>query len=541
MAKMEKGFVVRAAAFLMIIQVLSRLLGYARDVVLTNMFGLGYVTDAFNAAFSIPDTLYNILIGGAMSSAFIPVFSYYLAQGRKDEAWRVSSIFTTWAMMLLTILAALSFVFAQPLMLLLTDYTTAQQLALPVTLTRITLIQALFMALSAIATGILQSHQHFTWPAVGTLLYNVCIILGGIFLMEPIEARWPGYGVAGFSVGVVIGAAATLLIQLPTLKKVGYQYRPSLDVHNPGLRQLVKLMIPVLIGLSVAQINVLVTQKLATGLEYGIYSALRIAYRFMQLPLGVFAVSIGVAIFPTMTAQTATNDLAEMKKSLSLGLRTTLFVILPSTVGLIMLREPIIRLLYEFSGKMTPENTVIAGQALLYYCLGLVGYAAVQALLRGFYALQDTRTPVLISVSAIAINILLSYALVELLQHRGLALAYSVSGVAQALLLLFFLRRRIGRMDLRNIAATLVKTLAAALIMALLVWLTARGCDALLGVGSKLAQLVQVCAGIGVGVISYFLCTYLLKMEEVNLVLDLFRRRLRRKAAKAPAGRDSDV
>ena len=527
MAKVEKGFIFKAAFLLMMVQVVSRVLGYARDVVLMNMFGQSYMTDAFNVAFTIPDFIYNVLIGGAIASAFIPVFSSYLATDHTDKAWRTSSIFSTWALTIMIVLVTLAFIFTYPLLGLLTSYDRAA-MSLPVTLTRITLIQALFMALSAIATGILQSYQHFTWPAIGTLLYNAFILLFGIVLAQPIENTWPGYGIAGFSIGVVVGALATLVVQIPTLIKVGFNYKPCFDVHDEGLRQMVRLLIPVLIGLSVSQINVLVTQYLATGLDDGIYTALRTAHRFMQLPLGLFAVSICVAIFPTMTAQAARKEYDELKKSMSLALRTSLFVIIPAAVGMVVLREPIIRLLFEFSGRFTSYDTFICGQALFFYCLGLPGYSATFSLIRVFYALQDTKTPIIVSVAAIVLNAILSFILVNPLQHIGLALAYSISGWAQCGLLALALRRRLGDMSGLHIIPSLLRICLAALAMGGAVWGVSRVCSAALGTADKMSQLLQVGGSIAAGILIFGAIAWVMKMEELHIFLDIFGRRFRR-------------
>ncbi len=527
---MDKGFVIRAAGLLMVIQVLSRVLGYARDSVLQNFFGRSFVTDAFNAAFSIPDFIYNILIGGAISAAFIPVFSSYLAKGETRQAWRTSSIFTSWVLLLMIIMLSLGYIFTEPLMGLLTQY-DASQMALPVSLARITLIQALFMALSAIATGILQSKQHFTWPAIGVLLYNVFIILGGVLLVKPIEAMWPGYGVAGFSIGVVVGAIMTLVVQIPTLKKVGFQYSPCLDTRDPGFRQMLKLILPVVIGLSVSQINMFVTQYLATGLDGGMLTALRTANRFMQLPIGVFAASIAVAIFPTMTQQASSGDYPELKRSISMGLRTSFYTIIPSAVGLIMLREPIIRLLYEFSGEFTAHDTYITGQALLYYCIGLAAYGAILIALRGFYAIQNTVMPLVISVAAIAINVLFSVALVGPMEHCGLALAYSLAGIAQFLLLMYFLRRKIGTMGLRHLGKSLLQIGIACVAMALAVWGASELCVLVFGITTKIAQLLQVAIAVVVGVVIYIACTGWMRMDEFTMVKNMLKTKMQRRKA----------
>ncbi len=532
MENKERGLVIRAAGLLMAVQVLSRVLGYARDVVMVNIFGADFATDAWNAAFLIPDTLYQVLIGGAIGSALIPVFSAYINNDRSDEGWRATSVFSSWFMLILTVLLALAFVFTEPLLYVITDFSHGD-MALPVALTRITLVQAFFMALSAIATGLLQSYKHFFWPAVGSLLYNVVILLCGVTLVGPIEALWPGYGIASFSIGVVLGALVTLVVQIPMLKKVGFRFQLSFERHNEGMRRMIRLLIPVVIGLSVTKLNIFVTQKLATGLESGMYTLLLTANRFMQLPLGVFAVSMATAIFPTMSAQAAQGQIDEMKSSISMGVRDIIFVLLPSAVGLILLREPIIRLLYEFSGQFTAADTAAAGAALFYYCLGLLFYGTVTVFIRGFYALQNTVTPIVVSISCIAVNILFSLALVGPMGHRGLALAYSLAGFVQCAATLLALRHKIGPMDLRNMLFCLVKTGIACLCMGVAVWLTTRGCDALLGVDTKLTQMLQVAAGLAVGVLVFFLAAWLMKMEELQTVAGAITRRLGRKKADA--------
>jgi putative peptidoglycan lipid II flippase len=532
LAKMEKSFVIKAAALLMLIQILSRLLGYGRNMALSNLFGQSHATDAFFAAFSIPDFIYNIIIGGAISAAFIPVFSYYLAKDQPNQAWRTGSIFSSWVLLLMVVFLVLGFIFTEPLMSLLTQF-SQEQMALPVAMARITMAQALFMALSALATGVLQSQQHFTWPAIGVLLYNVFILTFGVLLIRPIEAIWPGYGVAAFSVGVVVGSIVTLAVQIPTLIKKGFHYRFSLDTRDEGFRQMIRLIIPVVIGLSVAQINMLVTQYLATGLESGYLTAMKNAYSLMQLPVGVFAASIAVAIFPTMTTQAAAGDYLELKRSISMGLRTSFYVTVPAAVGMILLREPIIRLLFEFSAEFTAADTQIVAQALLYYCIGLAAYGAIMIVLRGFYAIQNTLQPLLISAMAIALNVILSLALVGPLGHRGLALAYSLAGIDQCLLLVYFLRRKIGPMGLKDLGRTGLQLLLACSAMALAVWGSAELSAVVFGLAGKLGQLLQVGLSIAVGIVVYFVVTGWLRMEEFTLVRNLLKRRLHRKKVAA--------
>lgn len=529
MAKMDKGLVVRAAGFLMIVQIVSRILGLARDTVMQNMYQVGAETDAFYAAFSIPDFIYNIVIGGAITAAFIPVFSSYLTKNDEPAAWRTSSIFTSWVVVLMVVLLTLGFIFTEQLLGLITQFDGAK-IELTKTLTRITLVQAMFMALSAIATGILQSKQHFTWPAMGLLFYNVAILLFGVILAKPIEALYPGYGIAAFSVGVVIGGMLTLFVQIPMLKKHGYQFKFSLDIHDSGFRRMVKLLIPAMIGLSVAQINLMVSQYLASGLADGVLTATKNAIKIMQLPIGVFAMSIAVAIFPTMTGQAAVGDYKEMKKSITTGMSTIFYVLLPATVGLMILAEPITRLLFEYSDNFTQEAVRITAESLVFYSIGIFAYGAQYIALRGFYAIQNTRIPLLISVFCIAVNVIVSYALVGPLEHIGLGLAYSLVGIFQFVITILFLRRKIGALGLRTMTKSLVKMAIACVVMGLAVWGTSTLVTLIFGDTRVIAPLMQVGFSIVVGVGLYFGFTAWLRMEEFQMIKNVLRRRRKKQA-----------
>jgi putative peptidoglycan lipid II flippase len=534
---MQQGRVMRAAALLMASMIISRLLGYVRDMVMYPMFGQGALTDAFTAAFYIPNFLYQIIIGGAISAAFIPVFSSYLAKDDQRNAWQVSDIVISWAMLLMGLGVVTAYIFTPQIMSFLVDGYDAPTMELTVILTRIMLLQPLFMALSGLSMGILHAHQHFLWPAIGSMLYNLFIVLGGALLAGPIEARWPGLGIVGFSVGVVGGAMAYFLVQIPALLRAGFRYRLSLNARHPGFTRLIHLLIPVLIGLSVKQINLLVNIKLASAVA-GSVAALNLAQKFMNVPIYVFASAIAVAIFPTMTRQAALADMAEFKKSVSLGIRSVVYICIPSAIGLIALREPIIRLLFEFKGaNFSAADTIFTGQALMFYCLGLAFYGVVDVLLRAFYALQNTVTPVLVSAAAMAANVLFSLILVRSLDHMGLALAYSLAGMLQCALLFLLLRMRIGHMDLHNILRSFAKTLGAGLVMGLAAIGAAAFIAACLDItASKTAQIVQLGLSMGLAVALFFGITYFMKMEESKIVIDMFQRRLRRKKQQTANG-----
>ena len=535
MAQMQQGRVMRAATFMMVTMAISRALGYVRDMILYPMFGQGGETSAYITAFTIPDFLYLIIIGGALASALVPVFSSYLAKEQTAEVWQVSHIVVTWSLLLMFTGIVAAYIFTPQLVAMLAPGFNAEMRALTITLTHIMLVQPVFMVLAGISLGILNSHQNFTWPAVGSMLYNLFIVLGGAFLCLPLEARFPGYGVAGFSIGVVAGSIVYLLVQLPALSRAGFHYRPTLNVNHPGFKRIIHLMIPALIGLSVQRVNLIVNQALASKLEDGAIAALKMAQRYMDLPVGIFAIPLAVAIFPTMTRQAALDDMPEYKKSLSLGIRTVAFICLPSAVGLIVMRGPIIRLMFE-RANFSAADTLYAGQALLFYCLGLVFYGIVHVLLRSFYALQDTVTPVWVSLATIAVNIALSLLLLEPMRHMGLPLAFSVAGATQCSLLFLLLRRRIGRMDLRHILNSFIKTGLICLVMGLAVWGAERGLSTALDIGSKMQQAVQLCACMGLAVLIFFGLAWLLRMEEIRLVQDMFSRRLRRKKQQTATG-----
>lgn len=430
--------VARAAFLLMATVILSRILGYGREVALYTLFGQNYITDAYRAAFSIPDFIYMMLVGGALSSSFIPVFSTYVASNRENEGWKAASIVFNYVMIFLAILIAIAYIYTGPLLSLLAPGLPDTYARLAVRLTHIMFLQTFFMALNGMAMGVLNSYNRFAAPALGSLIYNLVIIVVGVALFKE-------YGIAAFSYGVVLGAALNFLVQVPALRKVGMKYYWSLDFHNKGFREIIILFVPVLAGLGVAQLNLFVNQNLASGLGPGMIGALNLAQRIMNLPLGIFAVSIATAVFPTMTMLAAKGEMESFKRTTSLGIRAVMLISIPAAGGLIALAEPIIKLLFE-QGKFTAQMASVTGQALIYYCVGLFAYAILQVLNRSFYALKDTGTPVVAAVVTIGANIILSITLIKFMGHRGLALAYSLAGLINMLILLVVLKIKTGKM-----------------------------------------------------------------------------------------------
>ena len=531
MDEKQKSGIFKAAGLLVFTTVLSRLLGYLRDVVIYNEIGQNYMTDAYNAAFSIPDFIYSILVGGALSSAFIPVFSSYISTGKESEGWKVASIIFNWIIILMLFLVSLGFIFTPQLIKILVPGFDEITTVLTINLTRIMLIQVLFMCLSGFSTGILNSYKQFRAPAIGSVLYNLGIIIGGLLLAGPIERHFPGYGVAAFSIGVVLGSMLNFAVQAPGLFRLGWQYSFSLDFRHPGVKHLVALIVPVFIGLAASQINLFVNQNLASGLEEGMVAALRTAQRLMQLPIGVFAIAIAVAVFPTMTAQVAQNKLEEYKSTMTMGLCSVNFIIIPCAVGIAVLREPIIRFMYEFmNGKFTAENTSATAEALLFYCIGLFAYGCIHVLSRAFYSLNDTKTPVFAAVASVVVNIVLSIVLVDVMQQGGLALAYSVCGIVNMFLLMWFLYRKIGDYGIKGFCLSFVRIIVASALMGLTVYGVSVLWESIFGISSKFAQLGELLVAVAFGAGVYFLITYLWKMQECMQVWRIFSKRLKKKA-----------
>lgn len=512
--------VAKAALLLMITIIISRILGYGREVALYSIFGQNYITDAYRAAFSIPDFIYLMLVGGGLSSAFIPVFSGLIATGREEEGWKSASIVFNYVIIFLFLLIAVAYFFTDTLINLLAPGLPPTYAGLAVRLTHIMFIQTFFMALNGLAMGVLNSHNRFAAPAIGSLVYNLVIILIGMLFFKQ-------FGIAAFSYGVVIGAILNFVVQIPALKKVGMKYYFSFNFHNEGFRQIMVLLIPVMVGLGVVQINLFVTQNLSSNIGPGMIGALNLAQKLMNLPLGIFAVSIGTAVFPTMTILMAKGELEPFKRTTSLGIRAIFLVTIPASLGLMAVGEPVLKLLFQ-QGKFTASMVSATGQALTYYCVGLFAYAALNVLNRSFYALKDTLTPVIAAVITIGLNIFISINLVGPMGHRGLALAYSLAGIFNLLFLLVVLRIKIGKIGVSRMSSSFIVSLAASVVMFLVVRFTI---DQLLGIltwHDKINLLVSVGASITLGVGVYAIIVSMFKLEEFQMVMQMVRKKLHR-------------
>ena len=521
--KKQHSSVLYAAGMLTIMMTISRILGFVRDISVSSMFGISWQADAYTAAFTIPDLIYFALVGGGLSSAFIPVFSSYLATEQDEDAHVMASTILNIVAIASMVLIAIGMVFTPQLIDIMVEFkheNAAEATALTIVLTRLMFAQCFFMCLAGISQGILQCYKEFTVPALGAVVYNIAIIVIGILLAQHI-------GIAGFTIGVVVGAALNLLLQIRSMRQYGFSYKLTLNLRHPGVKKFFLLFLPVVLGLSMNELNLLVSQRLASGLGGGVVYALKQAQRIMMLPVGIFAAAIGLSVFPTMTSHVARGEMKEYKQNLTMGLRTVIFITLPASVGLIALSHPVVRAMYQ-QGAVTTVQIELVSVILVYYCIGVVGYGAQQILNRGFYAVQDTKSPVLINVFVLLFNIIISIILVGPFTYRGLAMAYSLSGLLSMLVLGVALRFKIGQYGGKALVKSALQSIIASAVMGLAVYFVANGLEQMLDLSSKLMQVLQVGIGITAGVLVYAAMAIVMRMEEAQQVLRIVKRKLRR-------------
>lgn len=489
----------------MVFFIASRVLGLLRDVVISHQFGTTRALDAYFAAFTLPDLIFNVIAGGALGSAFIPTFSTALALGDTPRAWRLASAVLNLALVILTGVAALLAFFApQVVATSVAPRFAPEEQALTASLMRWMLITPVVFGLSGILMGILNSYHHFVLPAAAPVVYNAAIIAGAIFLA-------PTMGVYGLAAGVIAGAFLHLLIQVPWLVRQKMKYTPTFGLDNADVREVGRLMLPRTVGLAAVQINFLVNTILASGLPAGSIAALGYAWRVMLLPEGIVALSLATAIFPTFSAQMARRELDEFRSSFSNALRATFYLTIPAAVGLVVLGKPLIALLFQ-RGEFDARSTAETAWALQFYALALFAHSGLEIITRAFYAMHDTKTPVVLSVASVGLNIVLSVVLLAPLAHGGLALANSIATVLEMLTLLYLLRRKMGHGDDRRMVSSVARVLVAATAMTVVL-------VPLAGFLAEYGAVVTAIVGGAVGAVVYLGVTVVLRSEEIGLVL----------------------
>jgi putative peptidoglycan lipid II flippase len=512
--------IARAAGTIMLAIALGSLIGLLAKVLTANAFGTGMESDAFFAANRFSDILFNLVAGGALGSAFIPTFTGLLARQQRHSAWKLASAVANLVLLISTLLSLLAICFAPQIVhyILAPGFADPQKEAMTISLLRIQLPSAVIFGLSGLLMGILNAHQSFFLPALAPAMYQAGCLFGVLVLR-----RW--LGIYGLAWGVVLGAVLHLMIQLPALLRLPQRhYILTLGLKIAEVREVARLMAPRLVGVAVVQVNFLLNAYLASLQPEGSYTGISLAFPLMYLPLAVIAQAVATATLPTFSAQVALGKLDEMRSSLAASLRAMLLLVIPASLGLMLLRTPLVAMLYQ-RGAFMADSTQLVAWALLWYAGGLVFHSLLEVVSRAFYAMHDTRTPVTTGIFAMGLNLILSIALSAMftkigwMPHGGLALANSLATAIEISILLFLLRRRLnglhGRLVWQGVGrASLAGVLMAAVLVGWLFvtagrppWLVASG-------------------GVVLGGLAYALSLAWLRLPELGQLSTALRRRI---------------
>ena len=503
---MGAGKLTRLAGGIGLATLASRILGLVRTVLIAKYFGVGVFADAFFVAFQIPNVMRKLLGEGGLQAAFIPVFTECMKKDGNSSAWEMTSAVTNILLSSLFIISGLGVLLAPIVTRVLVPGFDAESAAITTDLLRIMFPYILFIGLATLGMGVLNSLRHFAIPAIAPIILNLFMIAALFFFITP-ESR---SGIIILSVSVILGGVGQLLIQLPLLKAKGMQFK--LIFNHPRIKKFFLLMVPATLGLAIYQVNIIVDRICASFafiVGEGAISALTYGMWIAQVPIAISSTAIATATFPRLAAYAAEGETAKLRQMFSFSFRTALAFLIPASAGLIILRKPIISLLFE-RGTFDAAATGITATALLFYSIGLFAYGAVHILSKTFYSLQDMKTPLWASAVAMASNIALNIILMFPLRLGGLALATSISAVINMFILIFRLRRRIGGIEGKEILNSLFKIIPITAIMMLL-------CHMLMGIFAN--EFLAVLIPIAVGATFFIGASFLLKLEEVGVMV----------------------
>ena len=499
---------------------ISRFLGVFRDHILAGQFGAGDELDIYYAAFRVPDLIFNLLVLGALSAGFIPIFVNLLDKsegqaGDNQAAWRFTNIVINFLLIILILLSIIGIVLAPQIIKAITPGFSAEKLSKTVELGRLMFLSPLLLGLSGIVGGVLQSFKRFFAYSLSPIFYNLGIIVGALFLV-------PRVGLIGLAWGVVIGALLHLLVQVPTLRHLGFRYRFILDWRDKYLRQIGRIMVPRTLGLAVSQLNLLAMAVLASKLASGSLAVFNLANDLQSFPVGIFGLSFAVAAFPTMSALVSEPE--KLKVSLAATIRQTLFLVIPSTVIILGLRAQIIRVILG-SGRFDWQDTILTMRTLSYFGISIFAQSLNAILVRVFYAYKDSATPFWISLVSVMVNISLAWLLSEQLGVAGLALAFSVGSIVNFILLWIFLRAKAPVLDIRVIGSGALKMIIAAAISGLALMETKKIIAPLVNMRTFWGIFGQLCGAAAVAAIVYVAICSLLRCPETKELWMMISRR----------------
>ncbi len=508
MKQSNKPQVWRAATLLVGISIGGKLLGFVREQVIAGMFGATRLTDAYILALTVPQMIVG-LIGGPVSTATLPVFSRYLAEDDPTHGWELVGTVARVVFVVLLILIIAITILASPLIRLLAPWFSSHERAATAAMLRVMAPIAMFLTTTAFFSAILNALKQFGLPALGPLLMNAGTIAVGILLSR-------NSGITSLAWATLSGAALSAFFLGWQLRRQRMSWCQLSSLTHPGLGQVMKLAVPMMIGTLFDQFRIVAEKSLASGLDVGSIAALNYASKLVQLPVGVFVTALATVIYPKLADHAGRNDYDGLHRSVGSGLKLLSIIMVPATVGLIVLRTPIISLAFE-RGHFDGTATAMTATALVFYAIGLFGVANQQILVRAFYVLGDSSTPVGVGIGTSLLNIALAFWLVKPLHHGGLALANSITMLVNMVMLMMLLERRLG--SLLGVAKSLVKIVLAAVAMGCVVLLT-------FPMVEHLGRIIALAGSVLMGSVAYFSLIYLFRVEEMDLLTYMVKRRL---------------
>jgi putative peptidoglycan lipid II flippase len=538
MADQPQRVSTRATGIVGIAVLCSRILGLVREQVFAGLFGAGKNLDAFLTAFRVPNLLRDLFAEGALSTAFITTFSKKIATEGDESAWRLGNKVATLTAVFMSVVTLLGIIFAPQIIYVMTGFGgwSPEKTATTILLTRIMWPFILLVSLAALVMGMLNAKNVFGPPAMASSYFNLGSIIGGVAFGYWLDPHFGTGSLIGLSIGTLIGGLWQLTAQFPSLRRVGYKYRPDFQWRDQGVRIVLTLMGPAVIAASAVQVNVMVNAVFAARVTDaaghvidGPVSWLTIAFRVMQLPVGIFGVAVGTVTLPLVSRTAALGDIAGFRSALAHALRLVTVLTMPAVIGLIVLARPIISVIYEH-GRFTSDSTVQTAAALQFYAIGLAAYSAIKVLAPASYALDKRYLPMMVSIFSIAVNVILSWFFMFKLGlgHRGLALAVSLVAIINFVLLYGMMRKHAGPLETGALFGLLAKLVVPLALLAGVCWLAL---ETMFYPGAHLPEwqkIFGVLLTISVAAVVFFGSAFLFRVNEVRDVVDLIRRKLGR-------------
>ncbi len=497
--------IARATLIIMVMNLVSRLLGFLRETVIANQFGATSFTDAYLVAYTLPYFLQAVL-GMALVTSIVPVVTKYLVKGEEKEAWRIASITLNWTALLMTVFTVLGILGARVLVLITAPGFDENTADLATDLTMIMFPSLIFMGVGMLITGILNAKKSFAAAAFAPG-FSSLIIISAVLLLGR-------YGIHYLAWGTLLSMVGAMLIQLPALRKIGFRYTGDWQIQHPEVKGIFLNLLPIFLGTAVNQLYLAINRFFASGLAEGSISALNYAGKLMNLPMGIFVLAVSSAIYPTLAEQAFKGERKQLGRTLARGLRLVLLVTLPAAAGLMALKTPIVKLLFE-RGAFDAVATTMTADALFYFCLGMFAVSANMVITRAYYALGDVKTPLYLGFLSIVVNIVASIALLPYMQHDGLALANTLAAAFNAFAMYALLKKHLPRLFISDLCRTVIKSLVGSILTAVVALLLYRYLDSTLWAAQNIRfLLVKVMCSVVAGILVYGISLLVLREEE---------------------------